>query len=139
ALRWCSTGRCRDETRLHPSAREPVIQFAAFVAYICAFVLWLWQLLRGAGGARGRAASALTILAVGLHGFALAQFWQTYGELPLVGPGAALSSLAFVGGLALVVMLPMREVGRIALALLPFVVVVQGVALAVGIRLSPAA
>jgi ABC-type uncharacterized transport system permease subunit len=74
---------------------------------------------------------------VAVHATALVDFWRTNGELPLVGPGAALSSLAFIGGLALVVMLPMREAGRVALVLLPFVIVVQGVALALGIELSP--
>lgn len=83
------------------------------------------------------AAASLTAIAVAVHALALFDFWRTNGELPLVGPGAALSSLAFIGGLALVVMLPMREAGRVALVLLPFAIVVQGVAMAVGIELSP--
>jgi ABC-type uncharacterized transport system permease subunit len=116
-----------------------VIHLFALLSYIGAFALWVVQLLRGAGAEARRtfAAAALTAAAVAIHGMALVDFWRTYGELPLVGPGAALSFLAFVGGLALVVMLPMRDAGKVALVLLPFVVVVQGVALALGIELSP--
>lgn len=116
-----------------------MIHLLAFLLYIGAFGLWVIQLLRGGGSPRAALASGATAVAVAVHAAAHLQFWRTFGELPLVGPGAALSSLAFVGGLALVVMLPMREAGRIALAFLPFVIVVQGVALAVGIRLSPLA
>lgn len=114
-----------------------MIHLFALLSYIGAFALWVVQLLRGAGGRRAFAAASLTVVAVAIHALALVDFWRTNGELPLVGPGAALSSLSFIGGLALIVMLPMRGAGRVALALLPFVVVVQGVALALGIELSP--
>jgi len=116
-----------------------VIHLIALLFYIGAFGLWMRQLLRGAKEPGGLLPSGLTAVAVGVHGLGLADFWRSYGELPLVGTGAALASLAFVGGMALVVMLPMREAGRIALVLLPFVIIVQGIALVVGIRPSPLA
>lgn len=114
-----------------------MIHLLAFLFYIAAFGLWILLLVRGERGGGARVPSAVTALAAVLHGLALVEFWRLYGELPLVGPGAALSSLAFVGGLALVATLPMREVARVALALLPFVILVQGVALWLGIRPSP--
>lgn len=111
-----------------------MIHFAAFLLYFCAFVLWVILLFRGARGTGALLASVLSAVAVLLHALALGEFWLTHGELPLVGPGAALSSLAFVGGVALAVMLPMREVARVAIALLPVIVLMQGAALAVGIE-----
>ncbi|MSR23134.1 MAG: hypothetical protein EXR92_06300 [Gemmatimonadetes bacterium] len=114
-----------------------MIHFLAFLSYIAAFGLWIFLLVRGARGRWAPLPSGFTAFAAILHGAALVQFWRAYGELPLVGPGAALSSLAFVGGVALVAVLPMREVARVALTLLPFVILLQGVALALGIRPSP--
>jgi len=116
-----------------------VIHLIALLLYIAAFGLWVRQLVRGAGETGGAVPSSFTAVAVVIHGLALADFWRSYGELPLVGTGAALASLAFVGGLALLVMLPMREAGRIALVLLPFVITVQAIALVVGVRPSPLA
>jgi len=116
-----------------------VIHLIALLLYIAAFGLWVRQLVRGAGEPGGALPSSVTAIAVVIHGLALVDFWRTYGELPLVGTGAALASLAFVGGLALLVMLPMREAGRIALVLLPFIITVQAIALVVGVRPSPLA
>jgi len=113
-----------------------VIHAAALLLYFLTFLLWILLLVRGGTGRIGPVASGATILAVLVHGTALADFWRVYGELPLVGPGAALSSLAFVGGVVLVALLPMREVARIALALLPFILIVQGVAFALGVTPS---
>jgi HemX protein len=114
-----------------------VIHLAALLLYLGAFVLWVSLLLKGARGRMGRAAAVVTGLAVLVHGAALLDFWRTHAELPLVGPGAALSTLGFVGGLALLVVLPMKEAARVALALLPFVMILQGVALGLGIEPSP--
>jgi HemX protein len=116
-----------------------VIHLSAFLLYLGAFALWILLLWRGARGRWGRVASVATGLAVLMHGGALLHFWRTHGELPLVGPGAALSSLAFVGGLALIAVLPLREAARVALALLPFILLLQAVALALGIEPSPLA
>ena len=105
--------------------------------YIAAFILWVRCLI---GGSRGRGplvAGILTAMGVVAHGAALLRFWLHYGELPLVGFGAALSSLAFVGALALTVMLPFREMSRVAIALLPFIIVVQAVAVLLGVEPTP--
>ena len=111
-----------------------MIHLAALAFYIGAFGLWvrfLWS------GSRGRAPTSASVLAVAgllLHGVALTLFAVEHGELPLVGPGAALSTLAFVGAVALVVLFPLQEVARVAIVLLPFVITLQVVALVVGVQ-----
>jgi ABC-type uncharacterized transport system permease subunit len=114
-----------------------VIHTLVFLSYLGAFVLWLLLLWRGSSPRGTAVAAALTAFATVLHFTALLSFWRATGELPLVGPGAALSSLAFVGGIALVAMLPLREGKRVVLGLLPFILLLQGVALVLGIRPSP--
>jgi ABC-type uncharacterized transport system permease subunit len=102
--------------------------------YIGAFIVWVRCLFARTQGRSVLVASVLTGAGVLAHALALVEFWLRYDQLPLVGPGAALSSLAFVGGLALVAVLPLREVARVAIALLPFIIVVQGVAIFLGIQ-----
>ncbi len=114
-----------------------MIHHLALGIYLIAFALWVGVLLRGSRGRAVFFASATGAVAVGVHAAALLGFHREYGELPLVGPGAALSSLAFVGGLALLVTLPLREAARVAIVLLPFIIVLMGVALGVGIEPSP--
>jgi ABC-type uncharacterized transport system permease subunit len=116
-----------------------VIHILALLLYIGAFILWIHVLVRGARGARLLPAALATVAAVVLHGAALIRFRLVYGELPLVGPGAALSTLAFVGGVALVAFLPLRHAARLALVLLPFITAVLGSALWMGIEPSPLA
>ncbi len=116
-----------------------MIHTAALLFYIGAFALWVRFLWSGSRGRGPLLASVLALLGVVLHGTSLALFYLEHDELPLVGPGAALSSLAFVGGLALLVLLPLREVARVAIVLLPFVIVLQAVALAIGVRPAAAA
>ena len=111
-----------------------MIHLSAFVFYVGALIPWIFLLFQGARGHTVLVASGLTGVAVALHAMALVDFWLTFGELPLGGLAPALSSLAFVGGLALVAMLLSREVARVALGLLPFVLVLQGAALALGIE-----
>lgn len=114
-----------------------MIHLSAFVFYIAAFVLWMYLLVRGPRSQTSVIAAGLTAAAVALHAMALVDFWLTYRELPLVGPGAVFSSLAFVGGLVLLALLPLKDAGRIALGLLPFICVLQGVGLVLGIGPSP--
>jgi HemX protein len=114
-----------------------VIHLLAFLLYVAAFVLWIRLLVRGSREGGTHLASAVAGGAVVVHGTALVRFWTLHGELPLGGLGAALSSLAFVGGLALLVTLPLREVSRLGIALLPFIVICLGVALVAGIQPSP--
>jgi ABC-type uncharacterized transport system permease subunit len=114
-----------------------VIHLVAFAVYLAAFILWLFLLVRGPGRAVSQFASAITAVAVALHAAALVGFWLDFRELPIVGLGAVLSSLAFVGGLGIVALVPLRDVARIAIGLLPFVLLLQGTALVVGIEPSP--
>lgn len=114
-----------------------MIHLLVFFAYCIAFAFWVRLLYRGTTSGGTASATGLTAFATALHLTALLSFWHSTGELPLVGPGAALSSLAFVGGVALVVMLPLREGARVVLGLLPIVLILQGAALLLGIRLSP--
>ena len=111
--------------------------FAAFAVYSAAFILWLYVLVKGPGRPHTQVASGLTAVAVVLHAAALVGFWIAYRELPIIALGAVFSSLAFVGGLGLVALLLIRDVARVALGFLPFVLVLQGAALAIGIEPSP--
>ncbi len=111
-----------------------MIDLLALLLYIGAFTLWVRVLFRGTQGRLILLASLGAAVAVTAHGIALLDFWYRYGELPLMGPGAALSSLAFVGGIALMGTLPIREVARVAIVILPFIVVLQGTALLFGIH-----
>jgi ABC-type uncharacterized transport system permease subunit len=113
-----------------------VFHILAFLLYLGAFLLWVRFLVSGGRGEGPNVASAVVGVAVVVHAVALGSFWARHGELPLSGPGAALSSLAFVGGMALLALLPIRQVARVGVALLPFIVVCLGVALLVGIRPS---
>ena len=113
-----------------------MIQFFALLLYIGAALLWFRALYAQPGERRTRPAAWLTAVAVGVHGAALAGFVTAYGELPLIGLGPALSTLALIMGLALVSTLALGEVARLGIALLPVVVAVQGAALALGIEPS---
>lgn len=113
-----------------------MIHLLAFLLYATGLVLWIRFLVSGARGDGPTAASAVVAGAVVLHAIALGSFWARFDELPLAGPGAALSSLAFVGGLALLALLPLRQVDRVGVALLPFITACLGIALLVGIRPS---
>jgi ABC-type uncharacterized transport system permease subunit len=106
----------------------------AFVLYLGALLLWIRFLLSGGRGDGPTPASVVLGLAVAAHAAALGAFWARHGELPLAGPGAALSTLAFVGGLALLLLIPLKMVSRVGAALLPFITVCLGVALLVGIQ-----
>jgi ABC-type uncharacterized transport system permease subunit len=116
-----------------------VIHLLAFLLYLGAFSLWIHFLAKGSRGGGPVAASAVAGAAVVVHAIALSDYWMRFGELPLVGPGAALSSLAFVGGLALLATIPLREAARVGIALLPFITICLGVAMLVGIEPSPMA
>ncbi len=108
----------------------------AFALYLTGLLLWIRFLVSGARGEGPLLASGVVAAGVVVHAVALGGFWVRFGELPLAGPGAALSSLAFVGGLALLALLPVKQVARVGVALLPFITACLGIALLVGIRPS---
>lgn len=116
-----------------------MIHLLALLLYVGARGFWIRFLLDGSRTEGPTLAPVLAGLAVVTHAVALGDYWLQFGELPLVGPGAALSSLAFVGGLGLLATLPLRDASRVGIALLPFIIVCLGVALALGIQPSPLA
>lgn len=88
-----------------------------------------------ARGGRGLSSVAAVAVAAGLvaHAAALAAFTSRFGELPLVGLGPSLSSLAFLIALgSLAAALPGRA-GTVGLLVIPVVVTFTAVAMAVGI------
>ena len=121
-----------------------MIHLFALLLYIAAFLLWLRALLgggRGSGAAEGTgdALPAWTAAAgVVAHVAAMVRYTGTFRELPLVGLGPSLSMLALLTAIGLLGALAVREGERIGILLLPLAVVLQAVALAVGIRPSGA-
>ena len=88
-----------------------------------------------ARGGRGmpRTAAGAVALALVVHGAALAAFTSRWGELPLVGLGPSLSTLAFLIALgALAAAIPGRG-DTVWLLVVPVVVVLGAVALAAGL------
>ena len=113
-----------------------MIHFVALLFYFGAFLLWFRAVYGGPDERGSKPAVWLTATAVATHTAALAGFISEYGELPLVGLGPALSSLALIMGLFLVSTLALGEVARVGIALLPVVLLVQGAALILGIAPS---
>lgn len=116
-----------------------MIGFVALLLYIASLLLWFRALVQGPDEAGSRIPAWLTATAVAVHALSLGTFISEYGELPLVGLGPALSSLALMMGLLLVSTLALGEVARVGIALLPVIVVVQGAAMVLGIEPSGAA
>ena len=114
-----------------------MIHLFAFLLYNAAFLLWLRALL---GGGRGRDALPAWIVAAGVlvHLGAVARYTAAFDELPLVGLGPSLSMLALLTAIGLLGALAVREGERVGILLLPLAIVLQAVALAVGIRPSGA-
>jgi ABC-type uncharacterized transport system permease subunit len=81
---------------------------------------------------------AVWTLAAGLavHAGALAAYVVEWGELPLVGLGPSLSSLAFLVGLGMLIVATLGHAGTVGLVLVPVVALLTGVAVAV--RVVPA-
>lgn len=76
------------------------------------------------------------LLGAGLaaHAAALASFLSRWGELPLVGLGPSLSTLAFLIAIGSIIAATVARVGPLGLVLVPVVAVLLGTALLIGIR-----
>lgn len=111
--------------------------FIALTLYIGAFVLWIRPLLRGVRSAGTAPAALMAVVGAGVHAIALGIFVSRYGELPLVGLAPSLSTLSLITGLALVGAVAMGEAGRIAVLLLPLMIVLEGVAAFLGVQPAP--
>jgi HemX protein len=121
-----------------------VIHLFALLLYIAAFLLWLRALLGGGRrpGTQAGGGDALPawIAAAGVltHLAAVGRYTTAFQELPLVGLGPSLSMLALLTAIGLLGALAVREGERVGILLLPLAIVLQAVALAVGIRPSGA-
>lgn len=113
--------------------------FITLALYIGALVLWLRTLVQGEERQGPPVAAMVAVAGVLTHLVALVRFTLAYGELPLVGLGASLSALSFIIGLGLVATLGLGEAGRVGVLLIPLMILLEGIALGIGIRPSPAA
>lgn len=98
----------------------------------------------GAGGTLGASLAAarrdpplfaviLFLGGLGLHGAGLAVFTARFGDLPLMGLGPSFSSLAFLTALSLLLAGALKEARSLGVVVLPFVAVLCGAALLLGI------
>ncbi|MEX0979929.1 MAG: cytochrome c biogenesis protein CcsA [Gemmatimonadota bacterium] len=110
-----------------------MFHFTALFLYALALTLWIRGLLTGARGRGQAVAPWIAVAAVLSHLSALTLFALEYRQLPLVGLGPALSSLALVLGLGLVATLSLREATRIGIVVVPLILVLQTVALVTGV------
>jgi len=87
-----------------------------------------------------REVSRPSLLAIGaavlLHAAALTAYTVTYGELPLVGLAASVSSLAFLIGAGLLFAVLLRQTRPLAVVLVPLIGLLLLVALILGVRPS---
>jgi len=79
-------------------------------------------------------AFAAGVAGVIAHTVALVRFTLLHGELPLVGLAPSLSTLALVVGVGLLATIGLGEVRRVGIVLIPLVIVMEGVAVVLGIR-----
>ena len=79
---------------------------------------------------------ASSSLAIGLamHAWALSNWVTVWGQLPLVGLGPSLSTLAFLVGIGTLVASTLGHARTVGLVLIPWVAALVGVAAAVGVR-----
>lgn len=112
-----------------------MIHLFALLLYNAAFLLWLRTLL---GGGRGRDAPPAWATAAGVaaHVVAFSAYAAEFRELPLVGLGPSLSMLALLVTIGLLGAVVVREGERVGIVLLPLAIILQAIALAVGIRPS---
>ncbi|MEX0912748.1 MAG: cytochrome c biogenesis protein CcsA [Gemmatimonadota bacterium] len=110
----------------------PILHVASFALYGIAGALLGVSLAREA---RRLTVVAMVVFAVGLgvHGLGLAEFASTWDQLPLVGLGPSLSTLAFLVGLGCVVAATLGHASTVGLVLVPIVAALTAVAAAVGI------
>lgn len=78
-------------------------------------------------------ARAVLGLGLGVHAWALATFVSAWGELPLVGLGPFLSTLAFLVGLGTLIASTLGHATTVGLVMLPVVTALMAVAVAVGV------
>jgi HemX protein len=106
---------------------------AALTLYTFAAVLFILSLVREAERLP-RLATALLAAGVVLHAGALAAFLSRWGELPLVGLGPSLSTLAFLISIGSLIVATVGRVGPLGLVLVPVVASTLSAAMLAGIQ-----
>ncbi|MBI4408322.1 MAG: cytochrome c biogenesis protein CcsA [Gemmatimonadetes bacterium] len=104
----------------------------ALALYLASEIMLAASLVGGRRGAP-RWGTALVAGAVAVHAVGLAAYALRYGELPLVGLAASLSTLAFLIGVLLLGVAVVRDAGPVGLVLLPIVALLLVVAHILGI------
>jgi len=110
--------------------------FVSLLLYIGSLSIWLRSLTKGGRGPGPSVAFSLAALGVSVHTYSLAVFTSTYGQLPLVGIGPSLSSLALVTGLALVATIGFGEGRRVGIVVIPFIILLETIAVTLGVEPS---
>jgi ABC-type uncharacterized transport system permease subunit len=104
----------------------------AFGLYAVAAAMLALSLARGSRQLT-TAASVLVALGLASHAFALVDYAAVRSQLPLVGLGPSLSSLAFLIGVGCLIAVTFGQVWSIAIFLVPLVALLTGLALLVGL------
>lgn len=110
-----------------------MLHLTALFLYAVALALWIRGLLTGARGRGEAVAPWIAVAAVIAHLAALTLFAMEFRQLPLIGLGPALSSLALVLGFGLVATLSLREATRVGIVLVPLILVLQTIAVVAGV------
>lgn len=113
-----------------------VFHYLAIALYLGAFLLWVRSLLVGEEKGGRILAPLVATVGVACHLGAIASFWLRWGQAPLAGLGPALSSLSLVVGLGLLVLAALGEPARMGIVLLPFMVLLEGAAVVIGVEPS---
>ena len=108
----------------------------ALLLYVGSLILWFRSLLSGGRGRGPMIAFVLAAAGVAVHALALARFAAEYGQLPLNGLAPSLSTVALIVGIGLVATLGLGEGRRVGIVLVPVVILLQAVAVSLGIEPS---
>jgi HemX protein len=109
------------------------LHLIAFAQYGIAAAMLAISFVRDTGRLTGVARGILG-LGLAVHAWALVVFTLRWAELPLVGLGPSLSTLAFLVALGTLIASTLANATTVGLVLLPLVTALVGIASAVGVR-----
>jgi len=112
-----------------------ILHALALATYVLAGALIASSLAAGSREV-SRPALLAIVAAVLAHGAALAAYTAGYGELPLVGLAASISTLAFLIGVGLLISALLRQARPLAVVLIPLIGMLVLAALVLGVRPS---
>ncbi len=116
----------------------PLTHAVTLLLYIGSLILWFRSLQSGGRGRGPKIAFGLAVAGVAAHAVALACFTVEYRQLPLNGLAPSLSTVALTIGIGLVATLGLGEGRRVGIVLVPVVVLLEVVAVSLGIEPAPA-